>query len=105
MKIAGAILGAVLGLLALTWAIQGNDFFLYRTFAPKYEAVRRQTFEQSKAYNQGVAQEIARAYQDYERASTPGQKDAIAAVVRHQMADYDEAQLPAHLRAFVRSVR
>jgi hypothetical protein len=50
--------GALLGILGLTWVFQGNDFFLTRFFAPKYEQVRRETFENSKAYRDGMVQEL-----------------------------------------------
>lgn len=58
IKIGFSCLFGVILLLGLIWIFQGNDFFLYRTFAPKYEKVRRQTFEQTKSYNQGMIQEL-----------------------------------------------
>lgn len=48
MKTVLAVIAAIVVLLGITWGLQGADFFLYKTFAPKYEAVRRDTFEQSK---------------------------------------------------------
>ncbi|MEI6480296.1 MAG: hypothetical protein WCO12_02125 [bacterium] len=105
----------ILGLLAFiviigiglggTWLAQGNDFFLYKVFAPKYEAVRRQTFEQTKSYNQGVVQELQKQYVDYAAAPNADVKDAIASVVLHQVADYPEDKLPDHLRNFVQKLR
>ena len=96
---------AVIGILGLTWLVQGNDFFLYKVFAPKYEAVRRETFEQSKAYNQGVVQELQKQFVEYSAATSPDVKDAIASVVLHQVADFPEDKLPSHLRAFVQKLR
>ena len=54
----GLIIAFFVLMFGLTWAVQGNDFFMYKVFAPKYEQVRRTTFEQSKAYNQGMVQEL-----------------------------------------------
>lgn len=102
-----AIGWSVLCLVILTgaaWAIEGSDFALYRVFAPKREAVRREIFEQSKAYNQGVAQELEAAEMDYAKAS-PDQKAAIRAVVLHRVADYDQAKLTPDLRSFVDDLR
>ena len=58
MKIVGICVLAIILLLGLGWLVTGNDFFLFKVFAPKYEQVRRETFEQSKAYNQGMIQEL-----------------------------------------------
>jgi hypothetical protein len=96
-----AILGALLGIV---WAIQGNSFFLYKAFAPKYEQVRRETFEQSKAYNQGVAQELDNEFFQYQRADSAG-RAALAPVILHQVADYPVDKLPAHLSEFVAELR
>ena len=48
MKLFGTILAGVLAfilfivlMLGLGWIATGNDFFLYKYFAPKQEAVRR----------------------------------------------------------------
>jgi hypothetical protein len=101
LKYAALVLLTILG---LTWVIQGNDFFLYKAFAPRYEQVRRETFEQSKAYNQGMAQQLQAMQFDYVRASSD-EKDALAQIILHRVADYDESKLPADLRQFLASLR
>lgn len=104
LKVVGVGLLAVVGLLGMTWLMQGNHFFLYKMFAPAYEQVRRETFEQSKAYNQGMTQELDAAYLDYTKG-TPEQKAAIKSVVLHRVADYPTKSLPEHLQAWVGKLR
>lgn len=99
----GAI-GFLAVVLGLSWASQGNDFFLTKFFSPRYEAVRRDTFEQSKAYNAGMVQELQNMQFEYVRA-TPEQKDALASIILHRAADYDTRQLPPDLRSFIQSLR
>ena len=94
----------LIGLFGLGWLAQGNDFFLYKVFAPKVEGVRRQTFEQSKAYNQGVVQELDKQYQDYAKANKD-EKEAIASIALHQVVDYPVSLLPDYLRTFVEKLR
>jgi len=94
----------LVGMLALIWVVRGNDFFLYRTFAPKYEQVRRDTFEQSKAYRQGMVQELQNMQFEYVKAA-PSQRDALASVILHRAADVDEGVMPADLRSFVAQLR
>jgi hypothetical protein len=107
MKTRYAILGIV-GFLVivfgLSWLVQGNDFFLYKVFAPRQEAVRREVFEQSKAYNQGMIQELQNMQFEYVKAA-PEHRQALASIILHRAADYDDNKLPADLRTFVRDLR
>ncbi len=98
LYVAGCI-GIFALITGLTWAVQGNDFYLYKTFAPKYEQTRRETFEQSKAYNEGMAQELRRMQSEYIRAK-PEQKAALRSVIVHQFAGYIGV-LPPDLHVFI----
>jgi len=100
----GGGLGIVIAILGIVFLFQGTDFFLYKTFAPKYEAVRRQTFEQSKAYNQGMVQELQNMAFEYAKA-TPEQKEALGSIILHRVADYDLDQMPPDLRSFILDLR
>lgn len=100
IKIGAATFFGIVAILALTWLFQGNDVFLYKTFAPEYEATRRQTFEQSKAYNEGMVQELQNMQFEYERAD-PYHRAALASIILHRAADYDRSQLPLDTRAFL----
>lgn len=91
-------------LLGIGWVVQGNDFFMYQMFAPKYESVRRETFEQSKAFNQGMIQELQDMQFQYVKAA-PEHKVALASIILHRVADYDESKLPTDLRSFVSGLR
>lgn len=97
-------LGALIGLALVAFAVQGTDFFLYKTFAPRREAVRREVFEQSKAYRDGLMQELRSAQIDYAKATTPQQKQAIGSLVLHDAAGFG-GDLPPDLDGFVRTVR
>jgi hypothetical protein len=95
----------LVGALGLTWVVQGNDFFLYQFFAPKYEQVRRETFEQSRAFNEGMAQELNRMWLDYQHATDQGEKDSIRSLVRQRVAGYDLTNLQnPQLRLFVQQM-
>jgi len=104
MKTIVAVLGGFIGLLCLIWLLQGNDFFLYKVFAPKYEQVRRETFEQSKAYRQGMVQELSNMHFEYIKADS-AHKVALASIILHRAADFPEEDMPADLRTFIRSLK
>ena len=94
----------IICVLGLGWLIQGNDFFMYKVFAPKYEGARRQVFEQTKSYNQGMIQELQNMQFEYVKADQAS-KDALASIILHRAADYDENKLPADLRDFIGSLK
>lgn len=90
--------------LGVGFLVQGGDFFLYRFFAPREEAVRREVFEQSKSYNDGMLQELRSMQMDYVQADAE-HRDALAAIVLHRTAGYDVTSLPADLQDFIRSLQ
>lgn len=104
MKATLGILGVIILILALSWIAAGNDFFLYKFFAPKTEQVRREVFEQTKSYNQGMVQQI-RGYMAQYATADSSQKDALASVIIHETADYDESKLPSDCEDFIIKLR
>lgn len=104
MKTIGTAIGGIVGLLCLIWLFQGNDFFLYKFFAPKYEQVRRETFEESKAYRQGMIQELQNMQFEYIKADS-AHKVALASIILHRAADFPEEDMPIALRSFIRSLK
>lgn len=94
----------LVAMLGLSWVATGNDFFLYRYFAPKQEAVRRQVFEQTKSYNQGMIQELQNMQFQYEQADE-AHKAALASIILHRAADYDEDKLPRDMYSFIQQLK
>lgn len=104
--IVGAVFVTVMALaavIAVPWMIMGQDLALQSFFAPRQEAVRHSTFEQSKAYQEGMAQEVRAMQMEYVQAS-PEHKDALTSVILHRVADCED-QLPGDLRSFVDSLK
>lgn len=96
----------VVVVVGLWWMFQGNDFFLYKVFAPKYEAVRRETFEQSKAYRHGMIQELRKQQVEYVRAKEDSpEREALASLILQQVAELDEDAMPKDLQEFVTNLR
>jgi len=100
----GIVLGSIVFILCISWIFTGNDFFLYKYFAPKQESVRREVFEQSKAYNQGMIQELQNMQFEYEKADSAHQT-ALASIILHRAADYDENKMPTDLRDFIQKLK
>jgi hypothetical protein len=96
----GWMFGILVVILGLGWIIEGNEFFLYKAFAPRQEAVRRQVFEETKSYNDGMAQELASIELEYAKA-TPGQRAALRSLALHRFAAYDTSKLSPDMRSFL----
>lgn len=95
---------ALITVLGITWIAQGNDFFLFQYFGPKYANVQRQIFENTAPYNQGMAQDLRRMQEEYLKADGD-HKPALGALILHNYASYDEAKLPSDLRGFYEQVK
>jgi hypothetical protein len=104
----GKIIPMILLVLALMYGLgflaTGGDLAIYKFWAPKQEAARRQVFEQTKSYNQGMIQELQNMQFQYEQADK-AHKDALASIILHRAADYPEESMPNDLRVFVQNLK
>lgn len=104
MKMLGIVVLGVTLFIGLPWLVMGNDFFLYQYFAPRKEAVRRQVFEQTKSYTEGMNQELSNMQFQYEQA-VPEHRAALRSIILRRVADFDIEQLSPYLRAFIERLR
>lgn len=106
MKTTGYILLSVFGILALTWMLTGNDFYLYKYFAPKREAVRRQVFENTQSYVQGKTDYISQLRLQYEDepAASP-HRLALRKMIITQADTVDAALLPSDMQNFIADLK
>ena len=105
--IAGLIVGIFIVLamcIGIAWVVESNNLSMTRFFAPQYAQVERQTFEQSRSFNQGMIQELQNMQFEYVKADA-AHKKALASIILHRAADYDETKLPADLRAFLHDLK
>ena len=104
MKVASIVVVAILGFLGLIFFIGEFSLQMQSFFSPRHEQVRRNTFEQSKAYNQGMIQELQNMQFQYEQADE-SHKAALASIILHRAADYDQDRLPPDLYAFIQQLK
>lgn len=87
----------------LSWLFTGNALLLKGFFDPKFEDVRRTTFEQSKSYRDGSVQDLRAMQIEYLKAKDDV-KPALAAAIRHKAAGVPEEALPRDLNEFIRGL-
>jgi hypothetical protein len=76
----------------------------YAYIAPKKEAARRKVFEETRSYNQGKVQQLAKYRSEYAQAE-PEAKEVIQSTIKHQFADFPKDNLPPELRSFLTAMR
>ncbi len=91
--------------MVAVWMFAMNNYQLYKYFASKVEEVRNETFKESTAYNEGMVQELQQLQLDYVRSTSKEEKDAVASVILHRFAGYDETKLSDDLRAFLHNLK
>lgn len=106
MKEIFAVIFGVIVLITIGLSIRGGALLSNKFFAPKEEAVRREVFEQSKAFNQGAIQELSTMYREYHAPGTSeSQRKAIKSVVLHQTADFNIENFPPYLYGWISQLR
>ena len=95
-----AVVGGVLTLGAVTWGVAYHDLIFTSFFAPKYENVRRNTFEQSKSFRTGAIQELQNMQFEYIKAA-PEHRVALASVIRHRALEVPADAMPSDLQSFI----
>jgi len=94
------IIGAtVAGMAAIGVFGAEYNFRLTEHYQPKYEQVRRETFESSQAYNEGVQRDIANLRLDWLGASG-GQKDAIRSLALERINGLPSSTRTPQIEAF-----
>ncbi|EKD58361.1 MAG: hypothetical protein ACD_56C00146G0020 [uncultured bacterium] len=86
--------------MAIGWFTQGNEFFMYKFFAPKQEQVRHDTFKNSQAYVDGKVEELQQYMLEYKKAA-PEHKAALKTVIIRESVKVDEKYLPSDLNSFI----
>lgn len=104
MKTAGIWALVIIAILSLGWVLAGNDLAMRKVFAPAHEQVRREVFEESKAYRDGMVQELRAMQFEYMKADE-AHRAGMANVIRHRVAGFPEDALPSDLRSFIGSLQ
>ena len=106
-KIALAVVLIVVFVLGMGWIATGNDFFLYKYFAPKQAAVQRQVFENTPSFNKGMIQELENKEFAYIKEKDPNAKAALGSIILHEASGYNlnDPDVPADLRAFIQQLK
>lgn len=97
------LLLVIVGIGPLAWLLTGNDLAMTKVFAPQYKQVRREVFERSKAYRDGVVQELQSMQFAY-IAADPAHKLALASLIKHRAVTVPLDAMPLSLSTFIKEL-
>lgn len=103
MKNVGIGVLVLVGLIGLGWLLSANYLAQRKVFAPAHEQVRREVFEESKAYRDGMIQELRAMQFEYMKADE-AHKAGMANVIRHRLAGFPEDAIPSDLQTFIKEL-
>ena len=89
---------------ALGCAFSLGSVYWYKFIGPKREEARREVFQETRSYNQGKIQQLAKYRAEYASADQLGKK-MISSTIKHQFADFQSDHLPQELRNFLITTR
>jgi len=105
MKYVLAVIAVIALLFGLSWAVEGNDFFLYKYFAPKRANVEREVFVNTNSYIQGKTDYLSRLRLEYQTSKDPDQKAALRTLIITEASNVDNSKLPVDLQGFIANLR
>jgi hypothetical protein len=95
---------AIVGGVALLWGVAYHQLIFTAFFGPKFENVRRNTFEQSKSFRDGSLQELENMRFEYIKAS-PEHKVALKDIIIHRATEVPEDAMPQDLYNFIQGLK
>lgn len=106
MKNVVVAVGVIGGIVLLIVTVSFGRLAWMKYFMPKEESVRREAFEETKSYTHGKMQDLAKYYEEYTKAETSEDKEAIRNIIRMRFADFNSGSVnPNRLRAFLVEMR
>lgn len=98
------VIGVLLFITLLGFGINYAAMQQTAFFSPKYEAIRRDTMIQSRAYGEAETRAMYNYKRQFIQAKTPEEKAAIRAMAVHEADALDRSRLPEDLQIFINSL-
>lgn len=86
------------------FSISYGGYSLYKYFGPRYEEVRRDIYEESKAYKDGTNRDLQNLQLEYLKADG-NVRAALRSTILHRAADFPEEDMTVDLRTFIRELK
>ena len=98
MKTFFSLIGVLIGVLVLSFAMNGLGLVNLKFWGVKYENARTEIFQESKAYKHGTIRDVNNLCNEALKLDAGSHRDALKATIKHRIAAFDQAQLPPHVQ-------
>ena len=106
LKIIGIGLLVIFGLFLLSMGLEYLNLVKFGYFAPKYENVKREVFENTQSYVEGKRQDLVKYRLEYLKSKDPQEKEALRQTIVQMFANFDEEKLTdPELKSFLHSMK
>ena len=100
------VIGAVIGILAGSYGLGFWGMSLKKTFKPISENIDREVFENTKSYTQGMIRDLAKYYEEYQKAQDNESRMAIVNLIKLNYSSFDESKITNdRLKYFLTEIR
>ena len=105
-KIVFLSITGVIGFILVIFMLTYGGLYWKKFFAPKYESVNRQVFEETKSYVHGKNEDLAKYFEEYQRADNIKDKQVIQEFVKLRFAEFKAENVNSlRLRQFLVNMR
>jgi len=105
MKTSGKVTLVILALVLSVFLINEFQIFGIKFWGVRTENAKREVFEETKSYNQGMEQDLVRIHHEWVLAKSED-KPAIESTIRLRFGSYDEEKINSlELRNFLREIK
>ena len=98
------VLAVVVGIAVLSFAATGYGFAMFRFWAPKYENVKREVFENTQSYVQGKVSYLTTLQLSYATA-TGDERKALRTTILREASTIPAEKLPGDLAGFINGLK
>ena len=96
----------IAGLFGLSMGLEYLNLIKFGYFAPKYENVKRNVFENTQSYVEGKRQDLVKYRLEYLKCKDKQDKEAIRQTIVQMFANFDEEKLTdPELKSFLHSMK
>lgn len=106
MKIILISIVSIVSLISILFGFGVLELEFMKFFGPKKENIRREIFENTKSYSHGKQMDLARYYEEYQKAESEKDKELIANLIKMQFGSFDDSQITNNqLKQFLITIR
>lgn len=100
----GVLALCLIVVMALGFVVQGYDLSMFKFWAPKYENVKREVFENTQSFVQGKVSYLTTLRFQYSQASGDERK-ALRSLILSEASTINDDRLPPDLVVFINQLK